>query len=101
MCVIMAETVAGTSRVGVRALRQNLSVYLRRIHRGERFEVTDRGRPVALLVPLAGNESPLARLVAQGRASMPTRNLLDLPPLVSEPSTAASDALIADRDDRL
>ena len=101
MCVIMAETVAGTSRVGVRALRQNLSVYLRRIHRGERFEVTDRGRPVALLVPLADNESPLARLVAQGRASMPTGNLLDLPPLVSEPSTAASDALIADRDDRL
>lgn len=30
----------------------NLSVYLRRINRGERFEVTDRGTAVALLLPL-------------------------------------------------
>ena len=49
----MAEASTGTSRVGIRELRQNLSVYVRRIHRGERFEVTERGRPVALLVPLA------------------------------------------------
>ena len=97
----MSETGAATSSVGIRALRQNLSVYLRRIHRGERFEVTDRGRPVALLVPLAGNESPLAKLVAQGRASSPKGDLLDLEPPAGDPSRAASDALIADRADRL
>ena len=45
----MAITAAGTSKVGVWELRQNLNVYLRSIHRGERFEVTERGRPVALL----------------------------------------------------
>ena len=95
------ETTARTSRVGVRELRQNLSVYLRRIDRGERFEVTDRGRPVALLVPLAAHESPLERLVAQGRASRPERDLLDVRPLAGKPSTAASDALIPERDDRL
>lgn len=95
------ETTAGTSRVGVRELRQNLSVYLRRIDRGERFEVTDRGRAVALLVPVRRGDSPLARLVAQGRARRPTRDLLSLPPLAGEPSTAASEALIADREDRL
>ena len=82
-------------------MRQNLSVYLRRIDRGERFEVTDRGRAVALLIPLARRDTPLARLVAQGRASMPTRDLLALPPPAGVPSTVASDALIADRDDRL
>ena len=97
----MPETRAATSRVGIRALRQNLSVYLRRIHRGERFEVTDRGRPVALLVPLAGNESPLARLIAQGRAKAPLGDLLGLDPPAGDPSTATSEALIADRDDRL
>jgi prevent-host-death family protein len=32
-------------RVGVRELRQNLSVYLRRVARGESLEVTERGRP--------------------------------------------------------
>ena len=91
---------ARTSRVGVGELRHNLSAYLRRIAAGERFEVTDRGRAVALLVPLAGQESPLARLVAQGRASVPKRDLLELPAAAGEPSTAASDTLLADRDGR-
>ncbi len=100
MCVTMPETGAATSRVGVRALRQNLSVYLRRIHGGERFEVTDRGRPVALLIPLIGNESPLAKLIAQGRASSPKGDLLDLGPPAGQQSTAATEALLADRDDR-
>lgn len=36
--------------VGIRAVRQNVSVYLRRVADGERFCVTDRGRPVAVLV---------------------------------------------------
>ena len=91
---------AATSRVGIRSLRQNLSVYIQRIHRGERFEVTDRGRPVALLVPLTGSLSPVARLVAEGRASMPDGDLLELTPPAGEPATAASEALVAGRDDR-
>jgi len=37
-------------RVGVRDLRQRASEILRRVAAGETFEVTDRGRPVALLV---------------------------------------------------
>ena len=48
-----------------------------------------------------GQDSSLARLVAQGRVPMPTRDLLALPPPAGVPSTVASDALIADRDDRL
>ena len=101
MCVTMSGSGTATFRVGIRALRQNLSVYLRRIHRGERFEVTDRGRPVALLVPLAGNESPLEKLIAQGRATAPKGDLLDLEPPAGEASNAVSEALIADRDDRI
>ncbi len=97
----MTEPASKTSRVGIRALRQNLSVYIRRIRHGERFEVTDRGRPVGLLLPLADNLSPLERLIAEGRATRPVGNLLDLPPLPGEPSTDVSDALLADREDRL
>ena len=96
----MSGPIAGTSTVGIRALRQNLSVYLRRIHQGERFEVTDRGRPVALLLPLGADPSPLARLVAAGRATAPAGDLLDLPPPAGTPSRAASAAVIADRADR-
>lgn len=97
----MAEITAGTSKVGIRELRQNLSVYVRRLRRGERFEVTDRGRPVGLLLPLPKKLSPLERLIAEGRATRPVGSLLDLPPPRGEVSTKASDALIADREDRL
>lgn len=91
---------AQTQRVGVRELRQNLSVYLRRIQGGERFEVTDRGVPVALLTPLGRNLSPLGKLIAEGRVKRPIGSLLDLPPPVGEPTREASNALIDDRDDR-
>ena len=52
--------------VGVRQLKQNASAVLRRVQAGEILEVTDRGRPVARLVPI----KPLSRwdqLVAEGR----------------------------------
>ena len=45
--------------VGVAELRQNLSVYLRKIAAGERFVVTDRNRPVAMLGPVPNMESRL------------------------------------------
>jgi prevent-host-death family protein len=68
--------------VGVRELRQNLSVYLRRVEAGEALEVTERGRPVALLTPVGAREDPLIRLVAAGRAEAPRSAPGDLgPPL--------------------
>ena len=100
MCYSVRQ-MTGSSKVGIRELRQNLSVYLRRIHLGERFEVTDRGRPVALLVPLLRQASPLERLVAEGRAVPPARDLLSIPPPSGEPSNEVSEALVADREDRL
>jgi prevent-host-death family protein len=42
--------------VGVRELRQNLSKYLHRVKKGESLTVTERGREVARVVPLARNE---------------------------------------------
>lgn len=73
MCVMDAH-----SRVGIRELRQNLSVYLRRVRRGESLEVTDRGHSVALLVPLEDTTSPLERLVRAGRAKPASGDLTDL-----------------------
>lgn len=39
--------------IGVRDLRQSASAVLREVELGESFEVTDRGRPVAILAPLS------------------------------------------------
>jgi prevent-host-death family protein len=68
-------------RVGVRELRQNLSVYLRRVKAGQSLEVTEHGRPVARLEPLVPENDPIARLEARGLTVRRGRgNLADLPP---------------------
>jgi len=56
-------------RIGVRELRQHASKYLARVAGGETFEVTDRGRPVALLVPVRSDA--WQALLASGRISTP------------------------------
>ena len=92
---------SGAERVGVRELRQNLSVYLREIERGKSFEVTDRGQPVALLVPRPTAATPLQRLIAAGRASAPAGDLLELGAPKGSVSTAASDTLAKGRSERI
>ena len=64
---------AARDTVGVREIRQNLSVYLERVKRGEALEITERGQPVAIIAPLPEHGSLVARLVAAGRVTPPTR----------------------------
>ena len=88
-------------QVGIRELRQNLSKYLRRVEQGERLEVTDHGRAVAVLAPLGAPTGPMQRLVAAGRVVPPTTDLLTAIPPKGQPTTTASDALAAERQDRI
>jgi prevent-host-death family protein len=72
-------------RIGIRELRQHASVWLKRVQRGDSFEVTDRGRPVALLVPVAEMDE-LDRLVASADVSPPSVDLLEVVhPLAPKP----------------
>jgi prevent-host-death family protein len=64
-------------RIGIRELRQHASVWLRRVQHGEVFAVTDRGQPVALLMPYREMD-PLERLIASGEVTPATCNLLDV-----------------------
>jgi len=64
-------------RVGVRALRQHASRVLGRVAAGERVEVTDRGRPVALIIPMPRDDA-LERLAAEGRLVRARGDLLGL-----------------------
>lgn len=66
------------ARVGVRELRQRASELLRRVEAGETIEVTDRGRPVAVLAPLP-DRGPLEGLVAAGDLVRSRVDLNDLP----------------------
>lgn len=53
------------AEAGIRDLRDHLSRYLERVQAGEELTVTDRGRPVARLIPV-DSAHPFARLVAEG-----------------------------------
>src|SRR5687768_11694661 len=68
------------SEVGVRELRQNLSVYLARVKKGERLAVTERRQVVAVLAPVDISDDPLAQLITTGRASAASRPVTGLPP---------------------
>ncbi len=90
--------------VGVRELRQNLSVYLDRVKDGESLQVTEFGRVVALLVPLPAEKlSAFERMVREGRAIPPRGSLKDRrPPQRTPPGTPSSEEMLAwDREDRL
>ena len=65
--------------VGIRQLRQNASAIIRRVLAGENIDVTDRGRPVARIVPLA-ERRPLEQLIIDGRATRGDGDLLDSKP---------------------
>ncbi len=80
MCY-MGESGAHPTRVGVRELRQNLSVYLDRVKAGETFEVTEHGRPVARLAPNPPVKlSILDQMIADGRVTPATFDHRRIPP---------------------
>ena len=82
------------AEIGIRALKQNASAVVARAASGEVLTVTDRGRPVAQLVPLP--ERTLDGLIEAGLARSPKRALSELPmPLAGAP---LSDALREQRD---
>jgi prevent-host-death family protein len=80
--------------VGIRELRQRASELLRRVEEGESIEITDRGRPVAVLVPVS--EDPLARLRAAGDLEPAHDDFEDLPhPLPLAPGSEPPSSILA------
>jgi prevent-host-death family protein len=87
-------------RIGVRDLNQNTSQVLARVRRGETVEVTERGRPIARLVPVDGGLTLLDRLVAEGRAVAPVSGgPLPLPPALGDPDVNVAEELAAAREE--
>lgn len=82
--------------VGVRELRQRASELLRRVEAGETIEVTDRGRPVAVLAPLP-DAGPLEQLRAAGEVIAAAASLSDLPEPLPLPAGKESPSVILAR----
>ena len=85
----MSETEQRPARVGVRELRQNLSVYLDRVKAGETLEVTEHGQPIAQLGPRPAKPvSIIDQMIAEGRATPATfdHRKIGPPPDMPDPS---------------
>ncbi|MER7330681.1 MULTISPECIES: type II toxin-antitoxin system prevent-host-death family antitoxin [unclassified Micromonospora] len=85
-------------QIAVRELNQHTSKVLARVRAGETVEVTDRGEPIARLVPIVAGDALLGRLVAEGRATAPTSTgPLPMPPVLGDPTIDAAAALAESR----
>lgn len=84
--------------VGIRALKQNASQVVARAAAGEVVTITDRGRPVAQLVPVP--EGRVGAFVAAGRARPAKGSLaaLGAPPEVLQGQPLLSEVVSTMRD---
>lgn len=100
LCVMSSQK-PKPERVGIRELRQNLSVYVKRVREeGRAYEVTERGEPVARLTPLQERPtSNIEQMIADGRITPATRRLEDLPPPMKLPGRPLSEILQEMRDE--
>ena len=90
--------------VGAREFKTRLGTYLRRVQRGATLVVTERGRPVAEVRPIARTEDEnprLNELVAIGVLSRTSEASLRRFKPVRVSGKSVSEVLIGDREDRL
>jgi prevent-host-death family protein len=86
-------------------LKASLSEYLAKVKAGEELLVTERGRPIAKIVPLSGGEALSARMEAAARAGIVKMGSGELPrgfwnrPRPVDPGGAALTALLDERRD--
>lgn len=71
----MAEySVSESATVGIRALKQNASAVVARVAAGETLTITDRGRPVARIVPLE-RRGRFQEMLDAGLITMPKKSM--------------------------
>jgi prevent-host-death family protein len=92
------------SAVGSRELKTRLGAYLRQVQKGHILVVTERGRPVAELRPIAGEgtgeESRLDELVALGLLTRKSKAALARLKPLSMAGKPLSAAVLESREDR-
>lgn len=86
---------------GVRELRQDASKLLARVKAGETIEITEHGKPIALLTPILASQWERAislGLIIPPRSKTNLKNVLkDLKPSKSNLPGTTLDRLLADR----
>lgn len=88
--------------VGIRDLRDRLTRWVGRVRRGDRIVVTDRGKPVAVLVPFrrgkpADQAARLTALLSGGHVSPAGRPFQKWPRSVRGTGARPSDIIVQSR----
>lgn len=90
-------------QVPIATLKARLSEYLEAVKAGEEIIVTDRGRPIARLAPIAPQEQPDARIERLIKLGLARPPIAPLPPDIwewprpADPQGLALAALIEER----
>ncbi|MGH7867923.1 MAG: type II toxin-antitoxin system Phd/YefM family antitoxin [Candidatus Dormibacteraceae bacterium] len=86
--------------IGIRALKINAGAVVHRVRMGERVQITDRGQPVAIMIPWRP-ESNYDRLIDEGVLIPPRKSggLQGWQPLPRKEGQQLSDLLLAMRDE--
>ncbi len=88
------------NRIGVREIRQDASTILSRVEEGEEFIITNRGVPIARLIPMKmDDEQLIEEMIANGEILEADGNLWDLPlPTHKVKGKSATQQLIEERE---
>lgn len=88
------------NRIGIREIRQDASIILARVEEGEEFIITNRGVPIARLLPIdSDSEQRIQELIEKGEIVESDGNLWELPaPKFKVTGKSASVQLIEERD---
>jgi prevent-host-death family protein len=92
--------------IGIAELKASLSEYLARVKAGEEVVITERGRPIARILPLTGVASygaRIAELIGKGKLHpaeepMDVESFLELP-WPEDPRGSLLAALLAEREE--
>lgn len=88
------------NRIGVREIRQDASTILARVEEGEEFIITNRGEPIARLIPIGiDDEMLINEMIAHGDIVEADGNLWELPlPTFKVKGKSATQQLIDERE---
>ncbi len=88
------------NRIGVREIRQGASTILARVEEGEEFIITNRGVPIARLLPISvDDEEEIEKMIANGDIIEADGNIWDLPlPTYKVRGKSATQQLLEERE---
>lgn len=85
--------------VGVADLKSALSAHLASVKAGQELMVTDRGKPLARIVPISGGTVPptISALARRGLVKLPSHKPEKVKPRVKDPGRKLLSALLEER----